>query len=77
MTVWVMTVGYDYEGSDVEAVFTSRALAEAAVERYIAKDGQDYADREWHVYTESADYKTWYRGSKSLTIAEFECDPSS
>lgn len=63
-TIYVVTCGWDYEGSDVKAILSTRAEAEAVVEKYKNQEHFSYdsidieewkigdvTDRRWEVST--------------------------
>jgi hypothetical protein len=64
-SVWIVTAGEAYEGSSVQRVFATLALAVAYCEKYVAKDS-----RPW----EKLSAQNWRRGCDYLEIEEWEVE---
>lgn len=74
MNVWVMTLGYDYEGEDVVGVYASLEGAQA-----VETSGNYQRTSEWRLVPHNPDSGIWIAdtdsGSVSLYIYPFEVQP--
>jgi len=69
--IYLVSLGYDYEGSDVQKALKSFESAEKYVEGFIEQDGKDFSYRDpW-----TRDRATlWSSGSRYLVIDEMEVE---
>jgi hypothetical protein len=71
MKVWIMSIGYDYEGEDVQSVHVTKAGAIAAAEREMAQD-----DRTWSSPDQRSDSViVWEGGAKYINVVGYEVNP--
>lgn len=71
MSVWVMEVGYDYEGDDVHSVYATAQAAIAGAQAYVDQDEREQ-ERSWSF---DAGALRWESGSKHVHVTEFDVLP--
>jgi hypothetical protein len=69
--IYLVSLGYDYEGSDVQKAFKSFESAEKYVEEFIEQDSKDFTWQEPWVRARST---LWESSSKYIVIDSMELE---